>query len=71
MKNLTYSIFTNIQWLKIIENNNLAYYEVFFALLNFVGFCWLYFVGIKFMSLNNEPCMIRPTFIDLSCLEPN
>ena len=25
----------------------------------------------KCMSLNNEPCMIRPTLIDLNPVEPN
>ena len=40
--------------------------QVFVVLLRFIG-C----LATKFMPLNNEPSMIRPTFIDLNLVELN
>ena len=37
--------------------------QVFIALLSFSGF-----LATKYVSLNNEPCMIRTTVIDLNLL---
>ena len=36
---------------------------------SFEGFCGS--LATKFVSLNNEPCMIRPTLIDLNPVELN
>ena len=40
--------------------------QVFTALLSFSGS-----LATKFVPLNNEPCMIRPTLINLNPFEPN
>ena len=40
--------------------------QVLIALLSFIGS-----LATKYVSLNNEPCIIRPTLIDLNPVELN
>ena len=38
--------------------------QVFITLMSYVGF-----LGTKCVSLNNKPCMIRPSFINIKSVE--